>query len=79
LRSFDGCESLWIEVDLNKENIIIGVVYRHPHNVMNVFQESFMQTLHKLTVNKKIYMLWAGADTGGDAGDASPPPDLKRC
>ena len=55
-RSFYGCESLWIKVGLNKENIIIGVVYRHPHNDMNVFQESFMQTLHKLTVNKKYVM-----------------------
>jgi len=36
-KSFDGCESLWIEVGLNKENIIVGVVYRHPHNNMNVF------------------------------------------
>ena len=55
LKSFDGCESLWIEVGLTKENAIVGVVYRHPHNDMSVFQESIMQTLHKLTVNK-IYM-----------------------
>ena len=27
--SFDGCESLWTEVGLNKENVIVGVVYRH--------------------------------------------------
>jgi len=45
-------DDLWIEVGL-KENITIGVIYRHPHNDINVFQESFMQTLHKLTVNKK--------------------------
>jgi len=57
-KSFDGCESLWIEVGFNKENAIVGVVYRHPHSDMSVFQESIMQTLHKLTVNKKIYMLW---------------------
>ena len=57
-KSFDGCESLRIEVGPNKENVIVGVVYRYPHNNMNVFQESIMQTLHKLTVNKKIYMLW---------------------
>ena len=57
-KSFDGCESLWIEVGLNKENFIVGVVYRHPHNDMNAFQESIMQTFHKLTVKKKIYMLW---------------------
>jgi len=54
--SFDGCQSLWIEVGLNKENAIVGVVYRHPHNDMSVFQESIMETLHKLTVNKKIYI-----------------------
>jgi len=29
-KSFDGCESLWIEVGLNKENVIVRVVYRHP-------------------------------------------------
>ena len=52
-KSFDGCESLWIEVGLNKKNVIVGVVYRHPHNNMNVFQESIMQTLHKLTEIKK--------------------------
>ena len=57
-KSFDGCESLWIEFGPNKENVIVGVVYRHPHNNMNVFQESIMQTLHKLTVNKKyIYVM----------------------
>ena len=57
-KSFDGCESLWIEVGLKKENVIVGVVYRHPHNNMNVFQESIMQTLHELTVNKKnIYVM----------------------
>ena len=58
LKSFDGCESLWIEVGLNKENVIVGVVYRHPHNDMSVFQERVMQALHKLTVNKKyIYVM----------------------
>ena len=52
-KSFDGCESLWIEVGLNKENVIVGIVYRQPHSNINVFQETIMQTLHKLTVNKK--------------------------
>jgi len=57
-KSFDGCESLWIEVGLNKEKCHCWCCLQTPHNDMSVFQESIMQTLHKLTVNKKyIYML----------------------
>jgi len=56
-KSFDGCESLWIAVGLNKENVIVRVVCRHSHNDVNVFQESIVQTLHKLTVKKNMYVM----------------------
>jgi len=29
-------------------------------------------------LKQQRWTLWAGADTGRDAGDASPQPDLKR-
>ena len=55
----EGAEDIFIEVINNKEkNIIIGTIYRPPHNDMDNFSGSLDATLHTvLQENKIVYLM----------------------
>ena len=53
-------ESLFIEIDVkneNQKNLVIGVFYRYPSNVVREFQTQFVHTLNNLTQRKKEYII----------------------
>ena len=51
-------ETVFIELNLaaNKK-IIVGVIYRHPTNTFNEFQDLLLQTLNKMDLEKYDYFL----------------------
>ena len=62
---FDGCETKFIEVIAAhpQKNIIVGVVYRHPHDNHEIFFTHFEKTLEKTS---KHYPLVICGDTNID-------------
>ena len=52
-------ESLFVEIKLENtaQNLVIGVIYRHPSSSLTDFQNQFIQTLHSLAKHKKGYIL----------------------
>ena len=51
------CEDLWIEVESEKSNIILGVIYRHPKKKLLLFQDKLCKNLSKLENNKLNYIV----------------------
>ena len=53
---FDGCETKFIEViaTQSNKNIIVGVVYRHPHDNHKLFYKNFENALEKMSKKHQI-------------------------
>ena len=42
----DLCESIFIEINISKnENLLLGCLYRHPNNSINVFTEDILEPM----------------------------------
>ena len=54
-------ENLWIEIEINKKKLIVGVVYRHPVQTVeqiDLFSRAFTNIFHELNSKKsEFYML----------------------
>ena len=57
----DNChESLWIEINNgSKQNIVCGIVYRHPNTDLESFTNSLYNLLEKISKNNKV-RVWMG-------------------
>ena len=56
---FDGCETKFIELktkQLNRKNIIIGAIYRHPHDNHDTFYSNFGMLLKKITEKYSVIL-----------------------
>jgi len=54
-----ACENLWIEINqLDKKDVIIGVVYRHPRHDHGGFQEAFQENIIKINKTNSVLCLW---------------------
>ena len=56
---FDGCETKFIELktkQLNRKNVIIGAMYRHPHDNHDTFYSNFEMLLKKITEKYSIIL-----------------------
>jgi hypothetical protein len=56
----DGCENLWVEIHTpkNEKNIIIGIIYRHPHSNISAFKDALSDKLeHSLNENKQLIII----------------------
>ena len=62
------CEDIWLNVTVKAnntpnckkphyENLVVGVIYRHPDNKYSAFSESLSKSLHILNENKSNYVL----------------------
>ena len=52
--NIQGCEDLWIELTINKDKRLIGVIYRHPNNsYVQKFLSMLNSNLQELTLNNK--------------------------
>ena len=56
----EGCEDLWITVNINNTKKVFGVLYRHPQTDFTKFNKSFELTLATLNREKAQYYI------GGD-------------
>ena len=61
------CEDIWLNVTVKAnntpnckkphyENLVVGVIYRHPDNKYSAFSESLSKSLHILNENKSNYV-----------------------
>ena len=64
--NLNDCEDIWIELKSsidktvtsnNHENVIIGVVYRHPNRKYDLFSDKFSAALDKLNKTKHNYFI----------------------
>ena len=56
--NLSGCEDIWVDINLNnKENLTIGVVYKHPNTNLHAFKSTFENTLEILTQNKANHII----------------------
>ena len=58
---FDGCETKFIELQtkqVNRKNVIIGAIYRHPHNNHEAFYTNIGMLMKKIT--KKYSVILCG-------------------
>ena len=55
--NLQDCEDLWLEVDCNKSNLIVAVVYRHPKQDISPFHDKLCRNLNELENNKEKYIL----------------------
>ena len=56
---FDGCETKFIELfsnQRNKENIIIGAIYRHPHDNHDIFYSKLDHFLGNLNRKQQVIL-----------------------
>jgi hypothetical protein len=56
----DGCENLWVEIHTpkNEKNIIVGIIYRHPHSNISAFKDALSDKLeHTLNENKQLNII----------------------
>jgi len=54
----NGCEKLWIEINLScKVKYIVGVIYGQPNSNINEFQLCFERVLKKLNQNSATYYI----------------------
>jgi len=54
----NGCEELWIEINLScNGKYIVGVIYRHPNSKLNKFQLCFERVLEKPNQNSATYYI----------------------
>jgi hypothetical protein len=52
------CQSLFVEIDLNNSNVIVGVIYRPPHANIELFNNYIDTTLATLNrSNKPLYIV----------------------
>ena len=56
----EGCEDLWITVNINNTKKIFEVLYRHPQNDFTKFSKSFELTL--ATLNRERAQYYIGGD-----------------
>ena len=54
----DGCKEIWVKINLNNIEKIIGVVYRHPNSHVSDFHKSLETTLKKLNELKSKYFIY---------------------
>ena len=55
----DEFESTWVEIKNKKsKNILVGCIYRHPHNNFKDFFQYLDETLSKLVKENKELYLW---------------------
>ena len=63
-----NCEDIWLDLKIKSsrssksnepyyENLVLGVIYRHPDKRYSAFSESLRQSLHKLNESKSNYIL----------------------
>ena len=53
-------ENLWIEIEINKKNLIVGVVYRHPVQTVeqiDLFSRALTNIFHELNSKKSEFYL----------------------
>ena len=55
--NLQDCEDLWLEVECNKSNLIVAVVYRHPKQDISPFHDKLCRNLNELENNKEKYIL----------------------
>ena len=54
----NGCEDLWLKIRINgNEELIVGVIYRHPGRKYDAFCEKFCNQLDDLNLHKKKYYI----------------------
>ena len=46
---------IWLEILGKRQNIIIGIVYRHPHYNIDEFSQSLCETITKIAKNNYAY------------------------
>lgn len=50
----DGCENIWIKI--LGSNVVIGTIYRHPRNDVEIFLETLNKNLENLK-NNKVFLV----------------------
>lgn len=50
-------EDIWLSVSLGNKQIIVGVIYRHPHSNIVEFQEKICKILDDFNTNNKVYYI----------------------
>jgi len=50
-----GCENIWLEILGKRQEIIIGIVYRHPQYNIDDFSQSLSETITKIAKNNYAY------------------------
>ena len=51
----DHCETIWIEIESAKhQNVLVGIVYRHPNTDISTFNTEFHKTIIQLNKENKI-------------------------
>ena len=68
----DSCETTFVELitDDNKKNIIVGAIYRHPHNNFGCFFDKFSETVEKIS-NRYHLVLVGDINIDTSSGDIS--------
>ena len=53
-----GCEDIWVEINLGKkESLVVGSVYRHPHNENKSFEDAFVNVIKSFKANQNYVVL----------------------
>ena len=55
--TIDSCEKIWVKINLNNIEKIIGVVYQHPNSCVSDFRKSLETTLENLHELKSQYFI----------------------
>ena len=53
-----GCEDVWVEINLGKKkSLVMGLVYRHPHNDNKSFEDAFVNMIKSFKGNQNYVVL----------------------
>ena len=55
--NLEQCEDIWINLQLQNKNLIIGTIYRHPSNDLLNFKEKFLETVETLNNQNKTFII----------------------
>ena len=53
-----GCEDVWVKINHGKnESLVVGSVYRHPHNDNKSFEDAFVNVIKSFKANQNYVVL----------------------
>ena len=52
-----GCEDVWVEINPGKKSLVVGSVYRHPHNDNESFEDAFVNEIKSFKANQNYVVL----------------------